>query len=259
MICGRSGFRTGREAIRFEHMLQLPPSRNDDGVESQARAPLGVPVACARRNGGGLVRRRFVAAWLGLLAALFVLRVVYITQAGPYVRHVDEEFLSRAAGKIVDSGDLAPRFYMYPSLPVYLSALGFAIGSVFDSALDEARPALVKVSYSPTYRPPNRGFAARFLFCLLGTLAVALGHCRADQLAGLVAAALRDLHLGHRGAAGLVKGDQFFRLRGKSPPRKASVESVPIFPDKANVVHGARLCPLGLPMERGSRNAEGRW
>ena len=183
MICGRSGFRTGREAIRFEHMLQLPPSRNDDGVESQARAPLGVPVACARRNGGGLVRRRFVAAWLGLLAALFVLRVVYITQAGPYVRHVDEEFLSRAAGKIVDSGDLAPRFYIYPSLPSYLSALGYAIGSVFDSALDEARPAAVKVSYAPTYQPPNRGFAARFLFCLLGTLAVAFASLAVARLA----------------------------------------------------------------------------
>lgn len=129
------------------------------------------------------MNRRCTTGWLALLAALVILREVCILRAGPYVRHMDEEFLTTAAGSIVRSGSLEPRFYGYPSLPIYLSALGFAVGAVFDPAVDGAGSVPERVSYYPTYRPSNRGLVARGLFCLLGTLAVAFASWLVARLA----------------------------------------------------------------------------
>ncbi len=72
---------------------------------------------------------------------------------------------------------------------------------------------------------------------------VALAHRRADRFRCLVAAGERFLHpCPHRAPVG-IEGEYFSRLGRKAASRQGGVESLGIFADRAQVVHGPRLCP----------------
>src|SRR5438046_2816744 len=62
-----------------------------------------------------------------ILAAIFLfafgLRVYGVRGSLPYIGHPDEPKLIDSATRIVKSGDLNPRLYIWPSLYIYLEAL----------------------------------------------------------------------------------------------------------------------------------------
>ena len=71
---------------------------------------------------------------------------------------------------------------------------------------------------------------------------VALAHGRADELGGVIAAALRFLHARRDGAPFAVQGKDCDRLRLHPAPGKAGIEGCGVFADELYVVHGAALC-----------------
>ena len=99
---------------------------------------------------------------LALLAlGSILIRHQRIVASVPYVNHYDEPILSEAAKEILVTGDLNPRFFQYPSLPIYLVSIGFAAGMLLDPAEE-----IGSVSY-PHYTRRSVAWAARMLFALL--------------------------------------------------------------------------------------------
>jgi hypothetical protein len=138
---------------------------------------------------------RQAAAWLALalvLAAAFWLRLTVIDKSMPYPQHVDETFLSDNGANMLRSGDFNPHFFMYPGLPIYLTAAAMTWGY-----LDAANHLELKstreigsVNY-PYYKHPRLVRPARVLFALI-------------SVAGMLMLALLARRLGDGGIGGLA-------------------------------------------------------
>jgi hypothetical protein len=92
----------------------------------------------------------------------------------PYTRQMDEAVLLSPAGKIIKTGDLNPGTFLYPSAPVYLAALGLALGYLDAAGQGEIPDPkdLGSLGY-PFYTHPGIVFPAKVLF-VLSSLAVML-------------------------------------------------------------------------------------
>lgn len=78
--------------------------------------------------------RRRCWSWLalGVCLVLFALRSEQIQESLPYPRHVDERHLAQHAADMLETGDLNPHFFNYPSLPIYATAMGMSWGALRD-------------------------------------------------------------------------------------------------------------------------------
>lgn len=147
---------------------------------------------------------RFLAAWLprlrhfllhpaviggglGLvvLVAVFALRVHSIAATMPYPVHIDEPYLTEPAGRVLTDGDWNPHFFMYPSLPIYVTAGAFSAGYLSAASHGEVKSTqeVGRVGY-PFYRQDRVVWPAKLLFVLFSVLAMAGAAWVAFRLSG---------------------------------------------------------------------------
>jgi hypothetical protein len=100
----------------------------------------------------------------------------------PYVAHTDEPTQFNPAIRILTTGDLNPRFFAYPSLPIYLYSavmgVGYLVGrllGLFQSVLDLQPVETLQMSVG-IYRTPQLLLLARGTSALLGTLTIGLAY-----------------------------------------------------------------------------------
>src|SRR6266446_3119909 len=97
-------------------------------VQSQSKVEAAATDA-ARHN-----RRRAIRIWTAALILLcggsLWLRLRNIEGTLPYPLFVDEAFVARPAARTLTTGTLNPHYFNYPSLPMYLTAVGMAAGFV---------------------------------------------------------------------------------------------------------------------------------
>lgn len=126
----------------------------------------------------GTGQRRAVQAWSAALILLCLgtlwLQFRHIESTFPYPLHVDEEFISGPAHRMVTTGTLHPYTFNYPSLPKYLAAVGMAVGFLRGAAnlrISEVRQ-IGEVGY-PYYETRGSMQTARQLFAVLSVIALA--------------------------------------------------------------------------------------
>ena len=123
--------------------------------------------------------RKAVRLWTGTLVLLCVgtllLLFRHIERTLPYPQHADEGFISGPASEILQTGNLHPHRFNYPSLPTYIAAASMAVGFVRGAAHLEIRDvnALGQVGY-PYYETPRVMQTARQAFALLSVLCLAM-------------------------------------------------------------------------------------
>jgi hypothetical protein len=128
-------------------------------------------------------------AWLVVCGCL-----VFSTYAGfrhvdgavPYPEHIDEGYLMRPAGRVLQSETRDPKQYSYPSLPIYLDAAALAIGLIKASGdgPEHVRVRQLGSLDPPFYDHPQVHLVPRKLWVLLGVAALAAAAALAGQLAG---------------------------------------------------------------------------
>jgi hypothetical protein len=175
----------------------------DAGLE---QVPDRVPRAVRGYSGDRARLMRFgFGGKLGAIAALaFTLRLLGTEWGKPYAYHFDEPFVLKPALRIVESGDLNPHFFRYPSLLIYLE-------SVVVRANNSLGNMPLNVPNDPSYGPQDLYpetwpalYGGRHLVAAFGTLgivAVALvARATGGATAGLFAAlalAVFPLHVEH--------------------------------------------------------------
>lgn len=119
-----------------------------------------------------------------LLASLFW-RFRVIENSMPYPQHVDEMYLADKGANILKTGDFNPHFFMYPGLPIYLTAAAMTYGYL-DAANHLELQNTSQIGYVgyPYYEHPRVVRPARRLFALISVIGLAL--------IGLVARELRS-------------------------------------------------------------------
>lgn len=132
-----------------------------------------------------------VAAFLALalvLTAALGLRFRMIEKGMPYPQHIDETYLSDKGAAILKTGDFNPHFFMYPALPIYLTAAAMTYGYL-DAAnhLELQSTREIGLVGYPYYEHPRVVRPARRLFALLSVAAMALVAWLAYRFGGLVA------------------------------------------------------------------------
>jgi hypothetical protein len=138
--------------------------------------------------------RRHAAAWLALamvLAAAFWLRLTVIDKSMPYPQHVDETFLSDNGANMLRTGDFNPHFFMYPGLPIYLTAAAMTWGYL-DAANHLELKSTRDIGYVnyPYYTHPRLVRPARVLFALISVGGMLMLALIARQLGGHLAMVL---------------------------------------------------------------------
>ena len=78
--------------------------------------------------------RGYLIALFAICAAYFWMCVEHISASLPYPQHIDEQLVAEKAVRILTSGDFHPRSFHYPSLPIYLTAAGMAVGFVITAS-----------------------------------------------------------------------------------------------------------------------------
>jgi hypothetical protein len=123
-------------------------------------------------------RRRAIQMWTAALVLLcgtsLWLRLRNIEGTLPYPLFADEGFIAQPAARILTTGTLNPHYFNYPSLPMYLTAIGMA-GGFLRSARHHEIQDIVKlgnVGY-PYYDTPGAVQGARQLFSVLSVVALA--------------------------------------------------------------------------------------
>lgn len=139
-------------------------------------------------------------AGLGLalvLAFSLFLRFRVIENGMPYPQHVDEMYLADTGAKILKTGDFNPHFFMYPGLPIYLTAAAMSYGYL-DAAnhLELQNTAEIGLTGYPYYQHPRVVRPARQLFALFSLAAMALLAGIAWRFGGLLAMVAAPAWLG---------------------------------------------------------------
>ena len=100
-------------------------------------------------------------------------RSAHIDASLPYPRHVDESALSAPAAAILRTNNYDPDWFHYPSGPIYLTAVGLAVGFVDAARAGELTDAGALGSVSlPYYEHPAVMRAPRRLFALVSIAAM---------------------------------------------------------------------------------------
>jgi hypothetical protein len=116
----------------------------------------------------------WTAALVLLCGTSLWLRLRNIEGTLPYPLFADEGFIAQPAARILTTGTLNPHYFNYPSLPMYLTAIGMA-GGFLRSARHHEIQDIVKlgnVGY-PYYDTPGAVQGARQLFSVLSVVALA--------------------------------------------------------------------------------------
>ena len=126
-----------------------------------------------------------VALEVLILCLVLVLRLHAIAAAMPYPIHIDEPLLTEPAGRVLTDGDWNPHFFMYPSLPVYVTAGAFGAGYLSAASHGEVQSTrdIGRVGY-PYYRQPRVVWPAKILFVLFSLTAAACAAWVAYRLTG---------------------------------------------------------------------------
>ncbi len=111
-----------------------------------------------------------------MLVLAFLPRDRFITRSGPYPLHADEALMAAPAARMIKRGELNPRWFQYPSLPIYLTAASFLAGRAIDG---DTQTEVGNVG-RPYYARPTVVLTARYtflffsltVFVLIGFLAV---------------------------------------------------------------------------------------
>jgi hypothetical protein len=129
-------------------------------------------------------RRRWFFLALLVCVAVFVHRSRQIEATLPYPQSGDERPLAQAALRILQSGDLNPHFFRYPSLPIYGATVGLAGGVAYSVATGEIEGVKnVRRVRTPSYSHPTVMKAARQLFLLIALCGLVWCGIAAAQLA----------------------------------------------------------------------------
>jgi hypothetical protein len=138
--------------------------------------------------------RRHAAAWLALALVLTLslwLRLAAIEKSLPYPQHIDESYIADNAANMLRTGDFNPHYFIYPGLPIYLTAAAMTYGYL-DAAnhleLQSTRE-IGHVSY-PYYQHPRVVRPARRLFALISVAGMLLLALVARRLGGHLAMVL---------------------------------------------------------------------
>jgi hypothetical protein len=109
------------------------------------------------------------------------LRLHFIRITSPYPLQQDEALIAKRAAEMVETGNLNPRFFRYPSFPIYLTAAALAAGHVLfpDENVPEGGNAVAEEHFIgrvgvPYYERPAVMHTARDLFASLSVLGLAL-------------------------------------------------------------------------------------
>jgi hypothetical protein len=123
-----------------------------------------------------------VAAFGLLLFGVAVMRARAVAGRLPYSQHIDEIHLTSHANGMLVRGDLNPRFFRYPSLPIYLTFGTMKIAAAFGS---DVPPNRWKVARKGEPFSPSPVFAVpRFAFSALSVLTMGLVGWMAKKLTG---------------------------------------------------------------------------
>src|SRR5262245_43496585 len=95
-------------------------------------------------------RAVFSSAVGAIAVCALALRLVGAEWGKPYAYHFDEPFILKPALHIVDTGDLDPHFFRYPSLMIYIEA-AIAAGNHAIAGMPLAVPE------GPEYGPSDLG------------------------------------------------------------------------------------------------------
>ncbi len=130
------------------------------------RAPESGSEAQGRRSdveaGEEVHPARVRLALIGLVVLLLFggfARTRLLLDSSPYVLHEDELIATTRGARMMESGDWNPRFFRYPSLTIYLTAVAFGTGHVIAG---EA-PSSETGELEPSYERPEIGLAPRFM------------------------------------------------------------------------------------------------
>ncbi|MFT5287722.1 MAG: hypothetical protein ACI8TQ_003910 [Planctomycetota bacterium] len=108
--------------------------------------------------------RSSTARWalLGLLVVLLFggyARVRLLRNSSPYVLHEDELIATRRAASMLENGDWNPRFFRYPTLTIYLTAVSFGASHLVQGETVSTETGALE----PIYERPEIGLASRYL------------------------------------------------------------------------------------------------
>lgn len=146
------------------------PQRIWTGLSNQTRA----------RAKSLLVAVMLVTVIGGALGARFW----YIRESLPYCQHVDERTWVQIAMRITRDGDLNPHRFTKPSMMVYLTTAGLALGLLRAGGRAEAKhPADLGKRAFPYYRLPRAVEVAKRLFALASVAALGMAGVCARVLA----------------------------------------------------------------------------
>ncbi|PWT93924.1 MAG: hypothetical protein C5B54_01015 [Acidobacteria bacterium] len=117
---------------------------------------------------------QFVALCL-IIVVGFAFRITKINAVLPYVAAVDEPILTESASQIIRSGNLNPHFFNYPSLPVYITVVGFTVGFLWSASKMEVKTTHDMGTFDyPYYSQQRIVFVAKFLFTLFSLVTLFL-------------------------------------------------------------------------------------
>ncbi len=124
-----------------------------------------------------------LAVFLGVVGSA---QVRLVKGSLPYVLHPDDTYITDAARRILQSGDLNPHWYSYPTLPAYIATGSLALGLIHASG--EARKALtvrdIGSMSGAYYRPAAAVQVVREVWILMALLAVGATAAWAFSLGG---------------------------------------------------------------------------
>ena len=120
--------------------------------------------------------RVHVAVLVVVLVAAFATRARHVYESLPYCLHPDESTWAQIALRMHRDGELNPRRFRKPSLPVYIMYAGFGVG-LLDARLhgevSSAKDLGGKVT--PYYGVPRAAVPAKLIFVLASVVAMGTG------------------------------------------------------------------------------------
>jgi len=106
----------------------------------------------------------FLAGWL---------RIHFVSISMPYPRHADETWITSHAINILKTGDFNPHFFQYPSLPIYLTTVGFSYGFISSASHSKLKKIddIGSVLF-PYYKNPLVVWPAKIIFVAISVLGI---------------------------------------------------------------------------------------
>jgi 4-amino-4-deoxy-L-arabinose transferase-like glycosyltransferase len=117
------------------------------------------------------------ASWwiaIGIVGLVFIGQARLIDGSHPYPQHFDERYVLRPAKRILQTGDLNPHFFGYPSLPIYATAIAMSAGFVWENSKPGPFQKIKNIGdvTPPYYAMPRVCLVPRLMFCFFGCLAL---------------------------------------------------------------------------------------